>query len=389
MIMDRAMTGFSQLRREGWLLRTAAVAFVAVLAALGAACDSVSIEVSTETPPTPTVSPATIEAVDEEPRELTIASHDSFNIGEDVIAEFEEQHNATVTILKSGDAGEALTKAILSKDAPTADLLYGVDNSFLGRALDAGIFIEYRSPMLDNVPEQYRLDPTNHVMPVDYGFVALNYDIAWMQENGVEPPADLRDLTDSRFSGRVVVQNPATSSPGLSFLLATVAAFGESGSYTWQDFWQDMIANDVLVTDGWTDAYYTAFSLYEGDRPVVVSYTTSPAAEVFYSEGALTEPPTANVLGDNSAFLQIEGIGILHGARNEELAQQFVDFVMDRRFQEDFPTMMWVYPANEEAELPDVFEFAPIPQQPASLDPAVIAENRERWIDEWTALMRS
>ncbi len=371
--MDRAMAGFSPQGLRGWPFRTAVVALVMVVAALGAACDNVSISINTES----------------SPRDLIIMSHDSFNIGEDVIAEFEEEHDATVTILKSGDAGEALTKAILAKDAPIADLLYGIDNTFLGRALDEEIFIEYESPMLERVPGEYRLDSSNHVMPVDYGFVALNYDIAWFDERGIAPPTDLRSLTEPTYSGLTVVQNPATSSPGLAFLLATVSAFGEDGDYTWQDYWTDLHDNEVHVTDGWTDAYYTVFSLYEGNRPIVVSYTTSPAAEVFYSEGALTEPPTANVLGDNSAFLQIEGIGILDGVRNEELAQQFVDFVMDRRFQEDFPTLMWVYPANERAELPDVFEFAPIPDDPAELSPRTIAENRERWIDEWTALLRS
>lgn len=346
---------------------TALIAALGLLAA--AACDNFNVSINTEPPP----------------RDLIIMSHDSFNVGEDVIAEFEAEHDATITILKSGDAGEALTKAILAKDAPIADLLYGIDNTFLGRALDEEIFIEYESPMLEKVPGKYRLDSSNHVMPVDFGFVALNYDIAWFEEKGVAPPTDLASLTEETYRGLTVVQNPATSSPGLAFLLATVAAFDEDG---WQEYWMDLKENDVLVTDGWTDAYYTAFSLYEGDRPIVVSYTSSPAAEVFYSEGALTEPPTANVLGDNSAFLQIEGIGILEGVRNEELAQQFVDFMMDRRFQEHFPTLMWVYPVNGQAELPDVFEFAPIPDDPAQLSPRTIAEGRERWIDEWTALMR-
>ncbi len=371
--MNVAMTRYLRKKYERRLLRAAAVVFLIALATLGAACDNFSVSINTEPPP----------------RDLIIMSHDSFNISEDVITEFEEEHDATVTILKSGDAGEALTKAILAKDAPTADLLYGIDNTFLGRALDEEIFIEYESPVLDKVPSEYQLDSSNHVMPVDYGFVALNYQIAWFDEQGIAPPENLESLVDPQYHRLTVVQNPATSSPGLAFLLATVSAFGEDGNYTWQDYWADLHENEVLVTDGWTDAYYTAFSLYEGDRPIVVSYTTSPAAEVFYSEGALTEPPTANVLGNNSAFLQIEGIGILDGVRNEELAQQFVDFVMEKRFQEDFPTLMWVYPVNEEAVLPDVFEFAPVPDEPALLSPGTIADNRERWIDEWNALIRS
>ena len=364
-----------QLARTGLI-----VAVILATSIMGMACGAESVE------DTPTAENTLV--VSDDPREIVIASHDSFRISEDVIAEFEAEHNAIVTILKSGDAGEALTRAILTKDAPTADLLYGIDNSFLGRALDEDIFQPYTSPQLENVPEQYRLDPTGHVMPVDYGFVALNYDVAWMAENGVTPPGDLQALTESRYEGLLAVQNPATSSPGLSFLLATIAAFGETGDYTWRDFWADLIGNDVLVTGGWTEAYYTYFTLYDGDRPIVVSYTTSPAAEVFYSEGAFTEPPTANVLGDNSAFLQIEGIGILRGANNVDLAQAFVDFAMDRRFQEDFPTQMWVYPANSQAVTPDVFGFAPIPDNPATLTPSEIADNRERWIDEWSAIVR-
>lgn len=322
-----------------------------------------------------------------EPQSLVLMTHDSFDVSEDVITAFEEANDAKITVQRSGDAGEMLTKAILTKDAPTADLLYGVDNTFLGRALDEGIFLPYRSPLLDQVPEQFRFDPTDHVMPVDYGYVALNYDLAWLAEHDLDPPTDLADLTNPEWKGRLVVENPATSSPGLAFLLATIDRFGETGDYTWSDFWADLRENDVLVTDGWSDAYYTSFTHAGGDRPLVVSYTTSPAAEVFYSEGAYEEPPTGSVLVPQTAFLQIEGIGILRGTQREDLAKRFIDFVMETRFQEDFPTRMWVYPANQEAALPDVFAFAPTPVEPAVIDPIRVSENREAWMDEWTRIV--
>ncbi len=337
------------------------------------ACTPVDDTESSETPSGPT--------------ELVVMTHDSFDIGKDVIAAFEVEQNASVQIQKAGDAGEALTKAILTKDAPTADLFYGVDNSFLGRAIEEDIFIEYRSPNLDLVPEQYRIDPTNRVMPVDFGFVTINYDIAWLNERGLAPPSDLADLTDEDWRGLLVVENPATSSPGLAFLLTTIDRFGGSGAYTWQDYWADLRANDVLVTSGWEDAYYTAFSLYGGDRPLVVSYTTSPAAEVFYSEGAHETPPTGNIAGVKSAFLQVEGIGILRGTEHETLARAFVDFVLDRKFQEDFPSRMWVFPANADAALPDVFAFVEPASDPAVIEPLSIAANREAWIDEWTRIV--
>ena len=322
-----------------------------------------------------------------EPSDLVVMTHDSFDIGEDVIVAFETEHNASVQILKAGDAGEALTKAILTKGAPTADVLYGIDNTFLGRALEEEVFVEYRSPNLELVPEEYRMDPTNHVMPVDFGFVTINYDIAWLEERGMAPPTDLADLAGEDWRSLLVVENPATSSPGLAFLLTTIDRFGEAGAYTWKDYWADLRANDVLVTGGWEDAYYTSFSLYGGDRPLVVSYTTSPVAEVFYSEGAYETPPTGNIDGAKSAFLQIEGIGILEGTEQEALARAFVDFVLDQRFQEDFPTRMWVFPASAEAKLPEVFRFVEPALEPAVLSASAIAANRESWIDEWTDIV--
>jgi thiamine transport system substrate-binding protein len=326
-------------------------------------------------------------ASDSGPRELILMTHDSFDIGENIIMAFEEEHDVTVQVLKSGDAGEMVVQAILTKDAPLADLMYGIDNTFLGRALEAEIFKEYRSVNLNLVPTRYRLDPTNHVMPVDFGFVNINYDLTWFGEHDAQPPADLPDLTEDDWKGLLVVENPATSSPGLAFLLSTIARFGETGEYTWKDFWADLRGNDVLVANGWEDAYYTSFSMYGGDRPLVVSYTTSPAAEFFYSEGSYDSPPTGNMTGPKVAFLQIEGIGILEGTNNEKLAEQFVDFVMDRAFQEDFPTRMWVYPANSAAALPAVFDFALAPEDPATVDPAMITANREAWIDEWTQIV--
>ena len=364
----------------------ALAALIVAAAAMALGCASEDDVPATETPDTGT---ATAEATrtPAAPSELVVMTHDSFDIGEDVIAAFEAEHNASIQILKAGDAGEALTKAILTKGAPTADVLYGIDNTFLGRALDEGVFVEYRSPNLDLVPEAYRMDPTNHVMPVDFGFVTINYDIAWLEERGMTPPSDLADLTGEDWRGLLVVENPATSSPGLAFLLTTIDRFGETGPYTWKDYWADLRANDVLVTSGWEDAYYTSFSLYGGDRPLVVSYTTSPAAEVFYSEGTHETPPTGNIGGAKSAFLQVEGIGILEGTKREALARAFVDFALDRGFQEDFPTRMWVFPANAEAELPDVFRFVEPAADPAALDAAVIAANRESWIGEWTEIV--
>ena len=311
-------------------------------------------------------------------------THDSFDIGEDVIREFEQANNAKVVILKAGDAGEVLVRAILEKGNPSADLLYGIDNTFVGRALEEEIFVPYKSPLMANVPDRFVLDESSHVTPVDYAYVNINYDKGYLSENGLEPPATLEDLTKPEWKGKLVVENPGTSSPGLAFLIATVSYFGEDDDYDYLDFWADLRANEVVVKNGWTDAYYTDFSKNGGDRPLVVSYATSPAAEVFFSEGKYTEPPTGNMLVDRATFLQIEGIGVLRGSKNVELAQRFIDFALGTRFQEDFPSKMFVYPVNSQAKLPDFFRFAEVPTLPADIDPATIGDKREAWIEAWT-----
>ncbi|MBI2845816.1 MAG: thiamine ABC transporter substrate-binding protein, partial [Chloroflexi bacterium] len=287
------------------------------------------------------------------PRTLTLMTHDSFAISDEVLAEFEAENNAQVEILRAGDAGAALNQAILSKDNPLGDVFFGVDNTFFSRALEADIFLPYRPAGLDKVPDEFELDPQYRLVPIDYGDVCLNYDKDYFAAQGLPVPQSLRDLTDPAYRGLLVVENPATSSPGLAFLLATLATFGETGDYTYLDFWADLRENDILVTDGWETAYFTEFTRYGGGRPIVVSYATSPPAEVFFSEGALTDPPTASILAAGSCFRQIEFAGVLKGTGNQDLAQKFIDYMLSLRFQEDIPLNMFVFPVNEEAQWPE------------------------------------
>lgn len=317
------------------------------------------------------------------PRTIRLMSHDSFAASEDVIAEFEAAYNAKVEFLPSGDAGAALNQAILSKGNPLADVFFGVDNTFLSRALDAGIFETYSSPILADIPDTLELDSEHRLLPVDYGDVCLNFDKAWFDERSIAPPNSLEDLTKPEYKGLLVVENPATSSPGLAFMLATVGHFGEEG---WLDFWTSLRENDVLVTAGWEDAYWGQFSAAsDGDRPIVVSYASSPPAEVYFAEEPLDEAPTEAVLTDGSCFRQIEFIGILQDTQERDLAEKLIDFLLSKRFQEDIPLQMWVFPANQTAALPDVFvQFTGIPEHPASVSPEAIENNREAWIQTWT-----
>jgi thiamine transport system substrate-binding protein len=349
---------------------------------------------TSNTSPTPLPSPSPA------PSELVVMTHDSFAVSDDVKQEFETQNGVTLKILKSGDAGVMVNQAILAKDAPLADVLYGVDNTFLSRALDAGIFEPYVSPALASVPAAFQLDPQHRATPIDFGDVCLNYDTTAFGGDLPRAPLLLSDLTDPAYKDRLVVENPATSSPGLAFVLATVITFGNvpgstaqphpSGHPTWQEYWQQLKTNGVLVSNDWNDAYYNQFSggAGEGDRPIVVSYATSPAAEVVLAESRPPFPPTANV--SHGCFRQVEFAGVLANRRPEAraLAQKWIDFMLSKRFQEDMPLNMFVLPVQPDAAVPVIFR-----QTGAQITDSVtmsideISSIRDQVIQEWTDIV--
>ncbi len=326
------------------------------------------------------------EDVPAEPVVITLMTHDSFAISEETIAAFEAANNAEVVILPAGDAGAALNQAILAKENPLADLFFGVDNSFMSRALEAGIFEVYESPVLVDITDELELDSSNQLLPADYGDVCLNYDKSWFESRQMQPPDSLMALTDAAYKGLLVLENPATSSPGLAFLLATIGEFGTSGDYSYLDFWADLRANDLLVTNGWEEAYYGYFSVAsDGDRPLVVSYASSPPAEFIYADPPVEEAPSASIIAPGMCFRQVEFVGILKGTEERQLAEALVDFILGRTFQEDIPLNMFVFPANQKAELPEAFtQWAQVPTAMNEVDPADIEANREAWIDAWT-----
>jgi thiamine transport system substrate-binding protein len=318
------------------------------------------------------------------PTELTVMTHDSFAVSQEVVQAFEQANNVRVTFLASGDTGAALNKAILAKDAPLADVFYGVDNTFLSRALEADIFETYQSPALANIPTQFQLDSEDHLLPVDYGDVCINYDKSYFKEKNLPVPSTLEDLLKAEYKGLLVVENPATSSPGLAFMLATIAHFGDP---QYLDFWSALRDNGLVVVNDWETAYYTNFSgsSGHGPQPMVVSYGSSPPAEVIFAEKPLQDAPTASIVGPDTCFRQIEFVGILKGTAHRALAEKFVDFMLSKQFQEDMPLQMFVYPVNPDAALPDAFvKYAQIPDQPAEMNPDNIAANRDQWIQAWT-----
>lgn len=356
--------------------------------------ESPSTETTSQTSAAPeqtTATPATTSGAEQtttsasSTTDLTLMTHDSFVLSEGVLDQFTEQTGITINVLESGDAGTMLSQAILTKDSPIADVMYGIDNTFLSRALDEGIFLEYQSSLLDTVPDSLIVDP--HVTPIDFGDVCVNYDQAAF--TATAPPETLSDLADPAYRDMLVVEDPASSSPGLAFLLATVGTFGDDGDYTWRDYWTDLKENGVTVTSGWEEAYYDEFSGsgLGGERPLVVSYASSPAAGVYFSDPQPAEAPTASLL--NGCFRQVEYAGVLTGTADPDAAGMLVDFLLSVPVQEDIPLNMFVFPANSGAEIPQVFtDFSPVPVETVAVDAETIEQNRETWTNEWTDILR-
>lgn len=324
------------------------------------------------------------DAQTETPEEITLIAHESFagSTNEDTFAPFTEETGVGVNVIASGDAGTLVNEAALSSDNPLADVLFGVDDTFLSRALNEGIFRSHESTHLDTVDEDLRHED-NLVTPIDYGDVCFNYDKTRLEDANLAVPDDLNDLTDDAYASNVTVEHPATSSPGLAFLLATVDAFGEDG---WLDWWETARDSGINVVSDWDTAYYSEFTRYGGDSPIVMSYASSPPAEVIFAEDPPEVAPTGVI--EAGCYRQVEYAGVLDGTEYPETAGELIDYMLSVEFQETIPLTWFVFPANENAELPQEFvEHTTIPESPTRLAADYIAENRDRWIDEWVGVM--
>ncbi|MEU1269158.1 thiamine ABC transporter substrate-binding protein [Streptomyces sp. NPDC005799] len=321
---------------------------------------------------------------------VTLVSHDSWAVSKSVLADFEKQSGYKVHVLKDGDAGQAVNKAILTKDNPQGDVFFGVDNTLLSRALDNGLFQSYEAKGSDRIKPQYRVDQDKHrVTPIDSGDICVNYDKAYFSKHQLTPPQSFDDLVKPEYKNLLVTENAATSSPGLGFLLGSAAKYGDGG---WQGYWKKLKANGVKVVDGWEQAYNEEFSgsaggkKAKGDRPLVVSYASSPPAEVVYADPRPKTAPTGVSYG--TCFRQIEYAGLLSNAHNSKGGKAFIDFLVTKEFQEDMPLNMFVYPVIEGAAVPKEFtEYGPAAKNPETMAPAKIAANRDQWVKSWTSLV--
>ena len=321
----------------------------------------------------------------EAPKDVVLVTHDSFAVSKPVREAFERESGLTLKILQGGDANEVLNRALLTAGDPQGDVVFGIDDSVLSRAVGGDLLEEYRSPELSSLEPDFR-DPDPHVTPIDHGEVCLNVDRGWFASSDIPPPTKLDDLILDRYRNLLVVENPATSSPGLAFLLATVATYGDPG---WETYWRALRANGVRVVDGWEEAYTQQFSGASGSpgkRPIVVSYASSPAAEVIFASKPPATAPTAAV--EAGCYRQVEYAGILRGAHNEDGAKKLIDFMLSERFQADVPGSMFVYPVRAGVPLPEEFEkHAIVPRDPLQLPPAEVDANRDRWVARWTEIV--
>ncbi len=313
--------------------------------------------------------------------EVVLVTHDSFVISDELIAQFKQESGFDLKIKASGDAGALTNKLVLTKDNPTGDVAFGIDNTFGSRALDGGVLAAYEAP-LPTGADQYLLagDDDQRLTPIDNGNVCVNIDESWFAEKDMAPPADLEDLTDPAYADLFVTPGATTSSPGLAFLLATIAEYGDG----WDDYWTRLIDNGTLVTEGWTDAYQVNFTQGggKGKRPIVTSYDSSPAFTVD-GEGASSTSAL-----ESTCFLQVEYAGVLTGAANPDGAQALIDFMLGPDFQAALPESMYVFPVDATAPLPqDWARHATRPAEPLALDPAEIAANRDQWLREWTDIV--
>ncbi|MGK3939782.1 thiamine ABC transporter substrate binding subunit [Streptomyces sp. RP5T] len=323
-------------------------------------------------------------------RTVTLVSHDSWAVSKNVLADFEKKSGYKVKVLEDGDAGQAVNKAILTKDNPQGDVFFGVDNTLLSRALDNGLFRSYEAKGADRIKAEYRVDQDKHrVTPIDTGDICVNYDKAWFTEHKLQPPTSYDDLVKPAYKNLLVTENASTSSPGLGFLLGSAAQYGDDG---WQGYWKKLRANGVKVVDGWEQAYNEEFSGSAGgkkakaDRPLVVSYASSPPAEVIYADPKPKTAPTG--VADGTCFRQVEYAGLLSNAKNSKGGKAFLDFLLTKEFQQDMPLNMFVYPVVEGAAVPAEFTaYGPQAKDPETMDPAKIADHRDDWVKSWTSLV--
>ncbi|MEJ5228594.1 MAG: thiamine ABC transporter substrate-binding protein [Pseudothermotoga sp.] len=307
-------------------------------------------------------------------QELVVYTYSSFasGIAQKVIPIFEKQYNVKVKLLSFGDAGNVLARMILEKDQPKADVVVGLDQPLLRKAISEELLMQFVPESISKVKDRSLLDPQGYGTPYDFGAIALVYNT----EKITNPPKSFRDLLDKRFARKLVVQDPRTSSTGLSFLLWTIAVFGEDG---FLDYWKSLRTSILTITPGWDEA----FSMLEtGEADIMVSYATDGAYS-YHEYGSLKYLP---VVMEEGAFVQIEYAAIVKGTKNVEMAKKFLEFLLSESFQSEVPLNQWMYPVIE-IELPEAYRYASKIEKVLPFDYDLFDRNGKKWLEEWAKVM--
>jgi len=307
---------------------------------------------------------------------LTIVTYDSFAVSDAVLERFTKETGISVNLVAAGSGGEMVNRLLLTKDSPLGDVAYGVTDAFASRAVTEGIFEDYAPAGLPESASQYLIGEA--LTPVDLSDICMNVDLSWFETNNVPVPKTLDDLVLPEYKNLSVVPSPVTSSPGLGFLLKTIDAKGEDG---WLSYWESLKNNGIKVVDSWSDAYYVDFSASgeDGERPIVLSYASSPP----FILGEDGQPTTEALL--DTCIRQVEYAGILKGTSNPEGARKLVDFFLSESFQADIPGQMYMYPIDPDVPLPKEWAaFAPLAPSATFMAPEDIDAGRQTWIETWT-----
>ena len=312
---------------------------------------------------------------------VTLVTHESFAIPDELVKAFEKDTGYDLRISKLEDAGALTNELVLTKDKPVGDVVFGVDNTFATRAVDEGVFASYE-PTLPEGADAYELDgDDDHALtPVDTGNVCVNVDDAWFRAKGIPAPTSLDDLTKPAYEDLFVIPGASTSSPGLAFLLATIAKYGDD----WSSYWTRLVDHGAKVVKGWSDAYFTDFTFSGGDRPIVVSDDSSPA----FTLTTAGDRTTTSALLDG-CFEQVEYAGVLSGdTTNTAGAHAVIDWLLSPEVQAALPESMYVFPVDASVELPaDWAKFAKRPETTEQVAPAEITEKRKAWLEQWTEIV--
>jgi thiamine transport system substrate-binding protein len=309
--------------------------------------------------------------------EIVVYAYDSFfsdwGPGPIIIPKFEELTGYKVRAISLGDAQEVLNRAILEKDNPKADVIIGIDNNMLSKALKAEVLSSYQSHNLDKIDESLIFDKTYNVSPYDYGFFSIIYDT----EKIDTPPSSMEELLSPNFEDKIILMDPRTSSPGLGFLLWTIDIYGDN----FTGYWEKLLSNVLTITDGWSSGYGLFTS---GEAPMVLSYTTSPAYHVEYEDTNRYQA----VIFEEGNYIQIEGAGIIKNCPNRKGAETFIDFLLSEGFQKEVALTNWMFPVNTSLPLPESFDYALKPEKSLQIDYMEIEDNLSSWIDEWLKVVQ-